>query len=224
VGKIAKNVFRVIAEILVVLIIMVCTFLVFNNSSIQLVIQNILILAVLIRYIFPWINNIENKNLRMSKSENEKDLFIWADTISGAENYLNFIFKDKKSSNIMTNLISIKASLLDSVHEDLEQLRMLRALFKSYRENKTELVYFKAVGAAIISFMVFILQASVLGNIKNKTVHDFMNFENSWGLILSILFVAIYFILLPHKGENRVNLICNILDECIEELKSKKVT
>jgi hypothetical protein len=83
-------------------------------------------------------------------------------------------------------------------------------------------LYYKTIGTGFLSFVIFSIQAILQGRIKDIHLIELFHPYNSWGFIFSIIIIALYFFLLPHRGENRINLVINILDESIEQIGKKE--
>ncbi|MEK4908346.1 hypothetical protein [Niallia sp. FSL M8-0099] len=71
----------------------------------------------------------------------------------------------------------------------------------------------------MLSFIIFVIQALIQGRIKNDYLLTLLNINYIWGGIMSFLCIAFYYFSLSHRGENRINLILNVLDENIDEEK-----
>jgi len=195
-------------------IVVVFLYIKFNNDLIRNIISNFSMIALVVFYMFPRIEKTIEKDIKKESSNDSRNLYIWTDNLDGGDNYLRFLFQSKESNSISSNLTGIYDKLRSN--NSMKELRILRAYFKAYKERQAVKNYYKFIGSGILSFLLFIVQAFLQGRIKNV---DFLNFfqpSYSWGFIISIILISLYYFLLPHREENRLNLVVNILDEIIE--------
>ncbi|WHY86063.1 hypothetical protein QNH39_26405 [Neobacillus novalis] len=186
------------------------------------IIVNISVIAMVTSYLFPWSEWLHEKDLRKERSNAGEDLYKWSDTLVGGDNYLEYLFKSLKPSALPNNINLIYKRILMEANNNIEELRLLRAYFKAYKERQTLTLYYKTVGTGFLSFVIFGIQAILQGRITDQHFVELFHPYNSWGFIFSIIIIALYFFLLPHRGENRINLVINILDESIEQIGLNK--
>ncbi|MHC0037895.1 hypothetical protein, partial [Pseudoneobacillus sp. C159] len=119
---------------------------------------------------------------------------------------------------------SVQNYLTVTTNNDIKELKLMRAYFKAYKNRQAAALYYKTIGTSFLSLVIFSVQAIMQGKITDQNILELFHPINSWGLIFSIVMISLYYFLLPHRGENRLNLVINILDECIDEKvhKSKK--
>ncbi|WP_335378189.1 hypothetical protein [Bacillus sp. JJ1122] len=178
----------------------------------NLIVNSALIIMV-ISYVFPWAEWTHEKDLKKDKINNENDLYIWTDQLNGGDNYLRFLFKNIKSTYFNENISFIYQRILEETNRDIIKIRLLRAYFKAYKQRQISNLYYKTLGTGLLSFVIFGVQAILQGRIQEKSFIQLFHPYNSWGFIFSIIIIALYYYLLPHRGENRLNLVLNILDE-----------
>lgn len=199
-------------------------FLIWSKTQIkviELLFTNMSIIIFVIIYIIPWSEKYFKKEIKREKSEKYTTLYDWTENLDGGENYIRHLFKEEGSKSIPVNMNKIEEAILSetSTSNRIKDLRSMRAYFKAYKDRQSEKVYYKTVGATILSFIIFIIQALIQGRIKNDYLLTLLNINYIWGGIMSFLCIAIYYFFLSHRGENRINLILNVLDENIDEEK-----
>lgn len=199
---------------LVFWIIVVFLFMKINDDFIRNIITNLSMIAIVVFYMFPRIHKTIETDIKKESSNKAKNLYIWTDNLDGGDNYLRFLFKSINSNSIPSNLNEIYGKLKSG--NSVKELRLLRAFFKAYKDRQAIKIYYKSIGSAILSFIIFSLQALVQGKIKNENYLHFIQPSYSWGFVISVILIALYYFLLPHREENRLNLVVNILDEIID--------
>jgi len=186
------------------------------------IIVNLSVIGMVTSYLFPWSEWLREKDLRKERANSDENLFKWADTLFGGDNFLEYLLKGLKPSSLQVNINLIYKRILTETNSNIEDLRLLRAYFKAYKERQMLSLYYKTVGTGFLSFVIFSIQAILQGRIKEIHFIELFHPYNSWGFIFSIIIIALYFFLLPHRGENRINLVINILEECIQNLGENK--
>lgn len=192
-----------------------------NDPYFRQLLVNISVLAMVLSYLFPFAERKHEKELKNEKVNKNLDLYNWADTLDGGDNYLRYLFKNLNTSSVQKNIEDISTKILNDTGSNIVRLRYLRAYFKSYKERKIFNLYFKTIGTGILSFVIVSVHAILQGRVKEQSFIELFHPFNSWGFIISIILLALYFFLLPHRGENRINLVVNILDEIIEDKRDK---
>ncbi|KQL35811.1 hypothetical protein AN959_07920 [Psychrobacillus sp. FJAT-21963] len=150
-----------------------------------------------------------------------KNLYLWTDNLYGGDNYLKFLFESIESEGVRKNLENLYDKILGETKNGVKDLRMLRAYFKAYRDRQAERKYYTFIGTSIFSFVIFSTKEFLQGKIENNNLLFFFQPSISWGFILSLLLMAVYYILLPHNRDNRINLVINLLEEMIEAEEKK---
>lgn len=196
--------------------IMIYLLIVLEEEFLRNAVSNTILIVLVVLYMFPKVDKSIEKEFKKESSEKAKDLYSWTVNLDGGDNYLEYIFKSLESNSVPSNLIVLYNQLIIETENNPKKLRLLRAYYKAYKDKQASKLYFKFVGTALFSFIVFSLQGFLQGRITNDGFLSFIQPSNSWGLIISLILIAIYFILLPHRKENRINLIINVLDEIIE--------
>lgn len=207
--------------IILLVTVMICSWIFIPGTWVNIILTNIFIVGYVVLFIFPKTAKWLDKEINDEKAEKANNLLSWCDTLDGGDNYLKYIFRDEVSKSIPSNLSNIRNLLFKETDNDISKLRDLRAYFKTYKERQTTRVYFKTIGTGILSFTIFLGQAFLQGRLKNQYLIEFFHSNYSLGIILAVLLAGLYYFLLPHRGENRLNLIVNILDEIIEGESNK---
>ncbi|GIN96123.1 hypothetical protein J6TS1_19930 [Siminovitchia terrae] len=166
------------------------------------------------------------KDLKKEKPDSNGSLYDWTSNIAGAHNLINFLLKDENStSDIMRNIMVIKDRLENYCENDITKLRLLKAYFEAVSSNKTKSLYFKTImtvfiGGVLASFRIRSQSDNELlimfFNIKMDSIMDLFI------IFISVLLMIIFFLDGMTVGKNRINLICNILEQCIEEREKIK--
>ena len=187
-----------------------------DNTFLKNTLSNIMVIVAVVLYLFPSVEKSMVKETKKESSDRAKDLYSWTDNLDGGDNYLEYIFKSIESNSIPSNLIALYEKLINETENNFKKVRLLRAYYKAYKDRQAAKLYYKFMGTALFGFVIFSIQAILQGRITNESFLTFFNPGNAWGFILSLILIAVYYILLPHRKENRINLIINVLDEMIE--------
>ena len=220
-----REIFKFLLHISCWFIIVSIFLFVSDNTILKNTISNIMVIVAVVLYLFPSVEKSMEKETKKELSNKAKNLYSWTDNLDGGDNYLEYMFKSIESNSIPSNLIAIYEKLINETENNFKKLRLIRAYYKAYKDRQAAKLYYKFLGTALFGFVIFSIQAFLQGRITNESFLSIINPGSAWGFIFSLILIAVYYILLPHRKENRINLIINILDEAIEfEENEKKKT
>lgn len=221
-----RDIFKFLFHIIFWVIIVYLFIIVGDNTILKNALTNIVVIVSVVLYIFPSVEKSMEKEYKTESSYKIKNLYIWMDNLDGGDKYLEYMFKSLESNSVSSNLLELYDKLITVTENNSKKLRLLRAYYKAYKERQAVKLYYKLLGNGLFSFIMVGLLAFLQGRITNEGLLFFLQPSSSWGFIISLILMAIYFILLPHRKENRINLIINVLDEMIEieESNEKKTS
>ncbi|MDY7044414.1 hypothetical protein RVS70_09370 [Virgibacillus sp. M23] len=202
--------------VIILLIIYSLLLTLYLTSYNEFILEFIGFLTVLIFFTILLVLGLKynDKDMKNEKPTKNRTLYGWTDNLEGAHNLANYLLKDIKTSSIIENLEVIKKKLENYCGNDLEKIRLLKAYFDAAATNNYKSLYYKTILTIFIGIVITSLR--MLGNTNIEWIPVIFEL-NPVLLFVIVLYSILLLIEYMNMGKNRNNLICNILEQLIDE-------
>ncbi|MGM7635171.1 hypothetical protein [Bacillus sp. Hm123] len=212
-----EKIFSPIVIVIVIIILSMFMMTYFFESPIGKIFRVIFVSSSLL-LTFGLQTRKENKDMLRFEKEKYNSLYQWFNDLNGGHLLIHELLSEiKVEKNLLLNLKNAKNKILVYTQHDLNNLRLLKAYFLVFKEEKEKETYFKILISFLVGLTLFYIRSpeSLFVNPILKRLLVFSPVE----LFISVIIFLIFIINLTYLGNKRVRLIEAIIEECINEKK-----